>query len=56
MVVVTPQIPLGAVLLDGDGMLHVVEPDEHVVRSVGGVWVCVRPAHKGMACQVELAA
>lgn len=52
----TPRIPLGAVLLDGDGMLHVVEPDEHVVKSVNGHWVCVRPTHEGMACRVELAA
>jgi hypothetical protein len=37
-------------------MLHVVEPDEHLVRLVDGVWVCTRPAHEGMACQVELAA
>jgi len=48
---VTPRIPLGAVLLDGDGMLHVVEPDEHLVRSVDGHLVCVRPAHEGMACR-----
>jgi hypothetical protein len=53
---VTPRIPLGAVLLDGNGLVTVVEPDEHVVRAVGGRWVCVRPAHEGMACQVELAA
>ena len=56
MTAVTPQIPLGAVLLDGNGLVTVVEPDEHLVRTVNGHWVCVRPAHQGMACQVELAA
>lgn len=50
-------IPLGAVLIDGASMVYVVEPDEHVVRRrEDGHWVCVRPAHEGMACQVELAA
>lgn len=53
---VTPRIPLGAVLLDDDGMVHIVEPEEHLVRSVDGHLVCVRPAHEGMACRVELAA
>jgi hypothetical protein len=56
MIGVVPQIPLGAVLLDGNGLVTVVEPDEHVVRAVGGHWVCVRPTHEGMACRVELAA
>jgi hypothetical protein len=56
MVPVTPRIPLGAVLLDDDGILHPVEPAEHLVRCVDGHLVCVRPSHEGMECRVELAA
>lgn len=52
----TSRIPLGAVLLDDGGLVTVIEPDEHIARSVDGHLVCVRPAHDGMACQVELAA
>jgi hypothetical protein len=48
--------PPGAVLLDDDGILHPVEPAEHLVRCVDGHLVCVRPAHEGMECRVELAA
>lgn len=55
MMLVTSR-PIGAVLLDDDGILHPVEPDSHIARVTDGRLVCVRPSHAGMACHVELAA
>lgn len=39
-----------------DGYVRPPRPDEHLVRLIDGKWVCVLGEHKGMACQVELAA
>lgn len=39
-----------------DGYVRPPSLDEHLVRFEDGRWVCVLGEHKGMACQVELAA
>ena len=39
-----------------DGCIRPPSLDEHLVRFEDGRWICVLGEHKGMACQVELAA
>jgi hypothetical protein len=51
MVIVASQ----AIVIE-DGCVRPPSRDEHLVRLSDGKWVCVLGEHKGMACQVELAA
>jgi len=36
-----------------DVILLLVEREDHLVRRVGGEWICVRPRHRGDPCSTE---
>jgi hypothetical protein len=38
-----------------DVILVLVERDDHLVRQVGGEWICIRPRHSGAPCGAAFA-
>jgi hypothetical protein len=49
----TPPGPEDGLFVDGPSILPLL-PAMHIVAPSSGGWVCVRPAHTGQPCTIQL--